>query len=318
MSTRFFHNGKELQENDNLSSMSEGAKIIVMTDDSVKRWGESYTTSIKELLKYAMMILNKTSTSSLSDLQKNIAQSGFFVHHCPKGSSHKKYTISEAKKILESYNHNINSSSIAQMQELGDFLNSFSHYRANTFTFGMDTDSLKFLLLPSEYSNSIGYYNKLNSGAKGKFIKALTEVFHSMGVRYVPVVITDGFRTMDEQAERVNKRGCQYYMDKVGSGSDSYPYLETLKKIYDDKLDMETVLSSAKIVDGAKEKIRKHKGELLATLKALINEYFNPSKHTIGYSLDIRDRSNHADTAHNIHKKTGGYISSDHTHLNLD
>ena len=80
----------------------------------------------------------------------------------------------------------------------------------------MDIDSLKFLLLPSEYSNSISYYNKLNNNtAKEKFIKALTEVFHSMGVRYVPVVITDGFRTMDEQAERVNKRGCQYYMDKV-------------------------------------------------------------------------------------------------------
>ena len=79
------------------------------------------------------------------------------------------------------------------------------------------------------------------------------------------------------------------------------------------------MLSTAQIEAGAKEEIRKHKGDLLATLKALINEYFNPSKHTIGQSLDIRIHGNHKTTAEEILKKLNkGYISTDHIHLNLD
>ena len=298
-----------------VSNSYAGFKVTVITKDSIEWIKKELSDEYKLVQSFGTYLLGSNSVDTL-------------IHHWAKGRiyqrnkgmsvSKKTYPVRDAINLLKSYNQShINHPK--DCLKLIEFAMSLVEKKTKVITFGMDTESLKFLLLPSEYSNSISYYNKLNnSEAKSKFVKALIDTFYSMGVKYVPVVITDGFRTMDEQAERVNKRGCPYYMDKVKSGSDSYPYLETLKKIYDDHLDMETVLSTAQIEAGAKEEIRKHKGDLLATLKALINEYFNPSKHTIGQSLDIRIHGNHKATAEAIKDMIKGYTSNDHIHLNLD
>ncbi|MGL5956439.1 MAG: hypothetical protein ACRC0X_07560, partial [Brevinema sp.] len=283
--------------------------------NSDKEERESFLESLsqeKQLLQqYADFIL-QTDTSNII---MNWQESRYLAHKNGTTLISTNYPITNAIALLNKFNiPNIFDTNLAQ------FAYSLSQQEAKTFTFSdRDEVSLTILLLSSEYDNSIIYYNKLIDVAKKKFRKALEDVFYDMGLEFIPVVITDGYRTMDEQAERVYKRGCQYYMQQVGVNSLSYPYLETLKNIYENKQDMETVLVGSLIPQGAKNEIRKYKGDLLKTLKALIDEYFNPSKHTIGQSLDIRIRDNHYTTANLIlNKLNKGYLSNDHIHLNLD
>ncbi|MGL4561026.1 MAG: hypothetical protein ACRCV0_01885, partial [Brevinema sp.] len=272
----------------------------------------------RNLLKeYAQYILKSTN---VNDLLENWAKGRLYVNAIRRSISTKTYPIKDAQDLLAKFNRSAFKAN--ECQDLVVFANSLIDKKARVFTFGMDQASLEFLLLSSEYSNSIVYYNKLTNSAKQKFSKALIETFYVMGIKYIPVVITDGYRTFEEQAQRVYGRGCSYYMnhleDKTG---DSYFYLEILKYIYEDKQELETVFDNAPslIKQDAKDIIRKYQGDLLTTLKALIPEYFNPSKHTIGQSLDIRIRNGHYETAEiikGILRK--GYSSNDHIHLNLD
>lgn len=308
---RVFFNDQEVTKSSSFNFKENDTFIVIDPEGKKSQIISNHSKELQLLKDYGEMVLGKDIPSTIIE---NWVLGKMYYQEKKLSLPIKKYKLNDIKNKLSAYMYK--KTNPVDIYPLIVFSYSLLKDGAKVFIFEGE-DSLTMLLLQSEYKNSMVYYNKLSTYSKNKFRNAIKDVFYEMGLDFVPVVITDGYRTMDEQAQRVYDRGCQYYMDKVGNDSPSYPYLETLKKIYNDKLNMESVLLESNIVDGAKSEIRKHKGDLLATLKALINEYFNPSFHTIGQSLDIRIKDNHKKTAGRILDKTGGYSSNDHNHLNL-
>lgn len=147
--------------------------------------------------------------------------------------------------------------------------------------FDKDDASLRFLLLPSEYSNSMVHYNALDSNAKSKLIKVLGETFYDLGVAYVPIVITDGYRDAPTQVQRIIDNGLAYYLEKLPKNGNSYPYIKALYDIYITKTNIDVVLLGSSIPVGAKNIIKNNYGNLKGTLTRLIPTYFKPSFHII-------------------------------------
>ena len=65
MSTRFFYNGKELQDSTPFSSIGENKTIIIMTADGVKIWANTKGHVKNVLSEYAKKILQSTDFSAL-------------------------------------------------------------------------------------------------------------------------------------------------------------------------------------------------------------------------------------------------------------
>ncbi len=232
MSTRFFYSGKELQGTDRLSTIGENKTIIIMTDDGVKIWANTKGHVKNILSEYANKFLQSNGYSALL---WNWSRSGFYCDRAKISPKIQTYHITKAIALLKKYSGNF-SLTIDEMIELASFVESLASKTANTFTFGMDTDSYKFLLDWDSKYDSITTGTRFSdsnvlTNTRNKLIELLQKTFYKLGTNYEKVQISSGYRTSAMQADTMARLLPENGMKNLYTGV-SEPYIELVQGLY--------------------------------------------------------------------------------------
>ena len=335
MSTRFFYNGKELQDSTPFSSIGENKTIIIMTADGVKIWANTKGHVKNILSEYAKKILQSTDFSALL---QNWSRSGFYCDKAKISPKIQTYSIAKAITLLKKYN-GTGLLKIDEMIELASFVESLASKHASAITFGINNESYDFLFSKETYKEktSLQRFNDSNFKAKNELIKTLEKTFHYLGTKYVPILITGTQRTAQGQVAILMKKldhttdMYQYYLDKIGKeNSKSVAYLRAIQNRYDGVSDIgphENLINSTHLND-----INKMSKGSRSQVEGLLNQYvgkeggFTPSFHMIDTgAVDLRNHSSYRETAEaTIKFAKSGYSVTDstegdpHVHISLN
>ena len=329
MSFRLFLNDKETTKSNNFN-FKERESLVVIDLGQLSQIKSNHSTELGLLKHYGKMILGKEVLDSVIN---NWALGK--LYYLVKGQvlSVKTYKVDEVKTLLATYTSTKNNP--VDMYNLIVFTYSLLKTDAKTFTFGMDDASINMLIDFNTRSDSKKFYGAISNDARIKFINYLKLAFYELNIKYVPVVITDGYRDANLQMIRMTvDKDLAYYLKKVPLNGKSWYYINLIKFLYESKMTKEEMTQcidektkgNTVFSDKGKNLMKIHLipgnfASLQTTLKEMFKPeiVFAPSYHMFGQALDLSDNGNLKETANRVLKVAGQkYDDSDHVHLNLN
>lgn len=334
MNFRVFFNDKEITKS-NSFNFKENDTFIIIDEGKKAQTISSYSKELQLLKDYGKMVLGKDIPSTIIE---NWVLGKIYYQAKKLSLPIKTYKVNDVKNKLSAYIYE--KTNPIDMFPLIVFTQSLLQNGAKVFDFDVnDSDSVNFLVDFKSKSESKSYYNAITSAARDKFINYVKQAFYKLGTKYVPVVITDGFRDAKLQTVRmIDTKDLVYYLDKVKLGGESWQYINLINNFYESNMTRDEMIDyinnnkkdikskNNKIEDRGLDMIKqylipKNKDSLRILLENMLTNpmVFKPSNHMFGQALDLRDWPPHKETAHMVLEAAGQkYDNSDHVHINLD